>query len=152
MKRLRLAILRCHVAMLALAIPDLRRWLPLATLLWLFTPRRTSRLYSGIDPAEIVRVVERRLHRPWRMRRRPCLRLGLLLFHFLRLAGVPAVLNFCVYKEPLKEPLAAPSLGREQAHCWVTVSGRCVASPPESEHVVILVYGEGSPDGHRVAA
>jgi len=148
MTRLRLAILRCHVAMLALAIPDLRRWLPLTTLLRLFTPRCASRLYSGIDAAEIVRVVERRLRRPWRMRRRPCLRTGLLLFHFLRLAGIPAVLNFCVYKETL----AAQSLGREQAHCWVTVSGRCVASPPESEHVVILVYGEGSPDGYHAAA
>lgn len=147
MTHLRGAILRVHVAVLALIIPDLRRWLPLERLLALFTPRRASGLYRGIDADEIVGAVQHRLRRPWRMRRRPCLRLGLLLFYFLRLAGVPAVLNFCVYKETL-----GGTCGREQAHCWVTVAGRCVASPPEDEHVVILVHGETCPHGHRSAA
>ena len=147
MERLRLAILRIHVAALALVIPDLRRWLQLQRLLALFTPRRPSRLYAGLDADTIVRVVQLALRHPWRMRRRPCLRLGLLLFHFLRLAGVPAVLTFCVYKETL-----GASAGREQAHCWVTVDGRCVASPPEGEHVIILVHGETRPHGHRAAA
>lgn len=144
---LRLAILRIHVALLALMIPDLRRWLPLERLLTLFTPRQTSRLYAGLRADTITHIVQHRLRRPWRMRRRPCLRLGLLLFHFLRLAGVPAVLTFCVYKQTLRA-----GAGSEQAHCWVSVAGRCVASPPEGDHVVILVHGAACPHGHRVAA
>ena len=148
MRRLRSAILRGHVSLLALVIPDLARRLPLARLLALFTPRGPGRLYAGFTSDEIVHVVQRRLQRPWRMRRRPCLRLGLLLFHFLRLAGVPAVLHFCVYRQTL----GPESSGREQAHCWVTVDGRCIASPPEDEHVVILVHGEGRPHGSRTAA
>lgn len=148
MLQLRAALLRAHVAALALVIPDLSRRLPLARLLAVFTPDGPCRLYAGLDADEVVRVVQRRLRRPWRMRRRPCLRLGLMLFHFLRLAGVPAVLHFCVYKETLGKE----SSGREQAHCWVTVAGRCVASPPEDEHVVILVHGEESPDDRRAAA
>jgi hypothetical protein len=148
MRRLRAAILRIHVSLLALVIPDLSRRLPLATLLAVFTPAGPSPIYAGLGTDEIVRVVQRRLQRPWRMRRRPCLRLGLMLFHLLRLAGVPAVLHFCVYKQTL----GTATVGREQAHCWVSVDGRCVASPPEDEHVVILVHGEGPAHGRRAAA
>lgn len=143
MMRLEAAILRIHVALVALVIPDLSRRLPLERLLSLFTPGRSSRLYASLETEEIVQAVRRRLRHPWRMRGRPCLRLGLMLFHFLRLAGVPAVLNFCVYKE---------GYGREQAHCWVTVAGRCIADPPEDEHVVILVHGEGRLHDSRAAA
>lgn len=148
MRWLRMAILRAHVAALAPVIPDLSRLLPLPRLLAAFTPSGPSPLYAGLEADEIVRIVRRRLRRPWRMRRRPCLRLGIMLFHFLRLADVPAVLHFCVYKETL----GRETRGREQAHCWVTVDGRCVASPPEDEHVVILVHGEGRPHGRRTAA
>ena len=148
MVRPRAVLLRVHVGLLALVIPDLAKRLPIRRLLAAFTPRGPSPFYAGLDAEEIIRVVQRRLRRPWRMRRRPCLRLGLMLFHFLRLAGVPAVLHFCVYRQTLDRE----SLGREQAHCWVTVDGRCIASPPEDEHVVILVHGEGRTHGHRDAA
>jgi hypothetical protein len=148
MRRVRAAILRVHVGLLALVIPDLAKRLRIARLLALFTPRGPTALYAGFTTDEIVRVVERRLRRPWRMRRRPCLRRGLLLFYFLRLAGEPAVLHFCVYRETIVNS----SFGHEQAHCWVTIAGRCIASPPENEHVVILVHGEGRPHGHRAAA
>lgn len=137
-------MLRCHVALLALAIPDLSRRLPLPRLLALFTPRGPSRLYSGMREDEIADIVRRVLRRPWRMRGRRCLRLGLLLFHFLRLAGLPAELNFGVYKRHVT--------GREQAHCWVTVAGRCVSSPPADEHVVILVHVPTGPRADRIAA
>lgn len=133
MNRLQGAILRWHVTLLALVIPDVSRRLPLARLLARFTPRGPSRLYAGVDAESIVNIVRERVRRPWRMRGRRCLRHGLLLFHFLRLTGRPAVLHFCVYKQ---------SLGREQAHCWVTLAGRAVSDPPEADHVVILVHGE----------
>lgn len=144
MRRLRVAILRWHASLLALVIPDVSRVLPLARLLSLFTPRGPNRLYAGIDEAEIVGVVNGLLQHPWRMRGRRCLRLGLLLFHFLRLAGIPAELAFGVYSRHKN--------GREQAHCWVTVAGRCVSSPPVDEHVVILVHGAAGRRGDRAAA
>lgn len=147
MLRLRAVLLWVHVGLLALVIPDLAKRLPIRRLLAAFTPRGPSPLYEGLETEEIIRLVQRRLRRPWRMRRRPCLRLGLMLFHFLRLAGVPAVLHFCVYRQTLERE----SLGREQAHCWVTVDGRCIASPPEDDHVVILVHGEARPFGHHNA-
>lgn len=78
------------------------------------------------------------------MRGRRCLRTGLLLFHFLRLAGAPAVLTFGVYSEQ--------KAGREQAHCWVSVAGRCVSDPPEAEHAVILVHGAADLSHGRIAA
>ncbi len=143
MNRLQRAILRWHVTFLALVIPDASRRLPLPCLLARFTPRRPSRLYAGVEAEAIVGIVRDRVRRPWRMRGRRCLRHGLLLFHFLRLAGRPAVLHFCVYKW---------RLGREQAHCWVTLDGRAVSDSPEADHVVILVHGEDNlPHAGRAA-
>jgi len=130
--RLQGAILRSHVTFLALVIPGASRRLPLPRLLARFTPRGPSRLYAGIEPGAIVDIVRDRVSRPWRMRGRRCLRHGLLLFHFLRLAGRPARLHFCIFNR---------MLGREQAHCWVTLDGRAVSDPPEADHVVILVHG-----------
>jgi len=131
--RLRLWILRLHVAALALLIPDLSKRLTLAKLLKLFTPRPTCRRYASLTQDEILRTIERRLRAPWRMRGRPCLRRGLLLFYFLRQAGIPAVLQFGVYRG---------GGSREQAHCWVTVDGECVADPPQQPYALVLVHGD----------
>lgn len=126
-----------HVAILSLLIPDLSKRLSLAKLLQLFTPRRVSRRYATLTQEDIMRTIERRLRAPWRMRGRPCLRRGLLLFYFLRLAGIPAVLHFGVYRS---------SGPREQAHCWVVVNGQCVADPPQEPYALVLVHGDSTPN------
>ena len=122
-----------HVAVLALLIPDLSKRLPLAKLLQLFTPRRVSHWYAQLTQDEIVSTINRHLHAARRMRGRPCLRRGLLLFYFLRSAGIPAILYFGVYRT---------SGPREQAHCWIVVNGKCVADPPLQPYAVVLAHGE----------
>jgi len=68
------------------------------------------------------------------MRRRACLRQGLLLFHFLRLAGLPAVVHFGVFS-PATDPR------RLHGHCWVTLGGVCLSPPPEAPAAVLLSRG-----------
>ena len=145
MDRLRGWILHLHVAALAVVIPDLSKIVPLAKLLKWFKPGRPGRLYAGMSAEKILEVVQHRLRAPWRMRGRRCLRRSLLGFYFLRLAGVPAVLNFGVYK--------AKGL-HERAHCWITIDGRCAADPPKEPYVLILVHGtdDEAAGGHKKAA
>lgn len=129
------AMLRLHLIVLASIFPDLKRWVSLPRLLAWFTPRGESRLYRGLSSEEIQHVVLGWLARPLRMRGLPCLRRGLLLFYFLRLAGHPAVLHFGVY---------AQRSAREQAHCWVSLEGKCLADPPIHAHVVVLTHGQAA--------
>ena len=131
MVRVRLGIMRLHIALLALVIPDLSRLLPLATLLRLFTPRRSIAFYAGLSEEQIVALVVRHLRHPWRMRGRRCLRVGLLAFYFLRLAGIHSHLHFGVF---------TTSRPRELAHCWITVDGRCLTEPPQDAYVPILTW------------
>lgn len=117
-----------HVAALALIIPDISKWLPLTSLLKLFTPRHEDRRYATLNQEQVLQAIDSLLRRPWRMRGRPCLRRGLLMFYFLRLAGIPAILHFGVYR------------AGEQAHCWVEVHGRCLADPPRQPYALVLVH------------
>jgi hypothetical protein len=128
-------LLRWHIGWLALLLPDASQLVPLARLLAWLTPRGPLRCYRGLSEQEIVRLVRNRLHRPWRMRGRRCLREALLCFHFLRLAGVPAEVHFGVFVR---------ARGREFAHCWVVVSGRCVTSPPQDDYVLVHAHCGGS--------
>ena len=133
---LRDAVLRAHVWLLATAIPLLVRILPLPRLLCLLTGTSRRRLYSGVPAERVIAIVKHRLGRPRNMRRRACLREGLTLYHFLRLAGLPAEVHFGVF---------APSAeaGRMHGHCWVTVDGVAVSAPPRQPVAVVLVRGPG---------
>ena len=131
MNRLQAWLLPLHVTLLALVIPDVSRWLPLQSLLRLFTPQESGWPYVGMSADQILGVIERRLRDPWRMRGRRCLRSGLLAFYFLRRAGIPAVLHFGVY---------ATGQTRDQAHCWLTLDGRILADPPGERHVLVLTW------------
>jgi hypothetical protein len=77
-----------------------------------------------MPPEEISRLVAHRLRQPRNMRRRACLRHGLTLFHFLRLAGCPAVLHIGVFPPRFDSR-------RMHAHCWVTLNDVCLSPPPE---------------------
>jgi hypothetical protein len=125
-------LLPLHVALLAMIIPDVSRWLPLQSLLRLFTPQEAGWPYAGMSADQILGVIQRRLRDPWRMRGRRCLRFGLLGFYFLRRAGFPVVLHFGVY---------VTGEAREKAHCWLTLDGRILADPPGDPHVLVLTHG-----------
>jgi hypothetical protein len=127
-------VLRAHVWLVATLLPLLVRVLPLKALLRLTTPPARLRPYGRVAADRIVAAVDGRLRNPRNMRRRACLRHGLTLYHFLRLAGVPAVLEFGVYPPEL-DP------GRMHAHCWVTVDGVAVSAPPGQPAAVVLRHG-----------
>jgi hypothetical protein len=129
-------ILRPHVWIVATAVPLLVRLCPMHKLLHLATPRRPWRLYAGLPPERICRTVQARLAHPQMMRRRPCLRKGLTLYHFLRLADVPAVLNIGAWP-PSRDPR------RLHTHCWVTVDDEPIAEadPEGIPPGVLISYG-----------
>jgi hypothetical protein len=118
-------MLRGHVWAFATVLPALVGLMGLRRLVRLLTPSRPFRLYAGLAADEIGAVVARRLAHPWVMRRRPCLRQGLALLHFLRLAGLPAELRVAVYP-PSTDPR------RLHAHCWVSLDGRDVMPGPDA--------------------
>jgi hypothetical protein len=113
------------------------RVLPLHGVLWVLTPSRWWRPYRGVPPEEIGELVRRRLARPRQMKRRACLREGLMLFHFLCLAGREPVLHFAVFPaEPAPRPM--------HAHCWVTLGGVACSAPAHPPCAEMLRYARGT--------
>jgi len=126
----RLAILRVHVSVAASLAPLLVRSMPLRPLVRWLAARRRARPYAGIPAVEIERAIDRRLRNPRMMVRRACLRRGLLLLHFLNLAGIPAEIRFGVY---------APRSDSERMHgyCYVVADGIGEEEPPEETLTVL---------------
>ncbi len=145
--RLAGAVLATHVTFVAAVIPLLDKFLTLERMLRWLTPRRPSRLYEGTDLVLISRIVHRRLRRPIHMRRRACLRLSLVIYHFARLAGAEAVFHVAVFP-PSTDPK------RLHAHSWVTVGGACLCEAPKGQSAEIVRYGRTSalPSGHESIA
>jgi len=127
-------LLAAHVWIVAAAIPLLDKFLTLERMLRLLSPRRPSRLYVGIPADGIAGIVRRRLRRPIHMRRRACLRLSLVMYHFVRLAGVEAVFHVAVFP-PSIDPR------RLHAHSWVTAGHACLCEPPEGHAAEVFTYG-----------
>lgn len=123
-----------HVWLVAAVSPLLDRFLTLDRMLGLLTPRRPFGPYAGVSPDLIAAIVRRRLRRPIHMRRRACLRLSLVLYHFLRLSGAEAVFHVAVFP-----PSVDPK--RLHAHGWVTVGGVCLCEPIKEPAVEVLTYG-----------
>ena len=139
-------ILRSHVWLVATLVPLLVRLLSLKTVLRLLTPPSYLRPYRGAEVDRIVTTVRRRLSSPVNMRRRYCLREGLVMFHFLCLAGKPAILQIGVYSPQIKGR-------RMRAHCWVTLGAACISSRPASEPLaVILRHSQQLPAWRQAAS
>ena len=138
------AALRAHVWLVATVLPLLVRVVPLKGLLRLMTPPACLRPYRAVPPERIAAAVARRLRNPRNMRRRACLREGLTLFHFLRLAGVPAVLQFGVYPPQV-------DAARMHAHCWVSVDGVALSAPPGQPAALLLSHGGPAAEGDGTA-
>ena len=130
---MRRLILRAHIGSVALLVPLLVRVLPLRGVLWLMTPPRWWRPYRRVAPDAVCGAVRRRLARPRLMKRRACLREGLMLFHFLCLAGHEPELHFAVFPP-------APAPRRVHAHCWVTLDGCECSAPPQEPSAEMMRY------------
>lgn len=130
---MRRLVLRAHIWMAACLVVPLVHALPLRWVLRALSPPRWWRPYRGVAPEEVSELVGRRLARPWHMKRRACLREGLVLFHFLCLAGHEPVLHFAVFP-PEPRPRAM------HAHCWVTLGGRACSAPPREPTAEVMRY------------
>jgi hypothetical protein len=127
-------LLIAHVWIVAAIIPLLDKFLSLERMIRLLTPKRPFRLYRAADPAFVSRIVHRRLQRPIHMRRRACLRLSLVMYHFARLAGIEAVFHVAVFP-----PSVDPK--RLHAHSWVTAGDACLCEPPAGQAAEMFRYG-----------
>ena len=134
---MRRLVLRAHIWWTACLIPLLVRALPLGTVLWLVTPARWWHPYRGTAPAAIGELVRRRLARPRQMKRRACLREGLMIFRFLCLAGHEPELHFAVF------PAEAPPRPMH-AHCWVTLGDVACSTPAEPPCAEMMRYTRGT--------
>ncbi|MDK1032188.1 MAG: lasso peptide biosynthesis B2 protein [Planctomycetia bacterium] len=129
--------LRAHVWAVASIIPLLVRVCSLKNLLNLLGRASRRTLYGHTSAERIAETVNRRLRAPRNMRRRACLRKGLTMYYFLRLAGMPAVLHFAVH------PWDRPS-DRMHAHCWVTVDGTAMSEAAPEPFSILLEHGADS--------
>jgi len=111
-------------------IPLLDNLLGLKQMLRVLTPPAWCEFYKSISVEKVCEVVAERLEKPVLMKRRKCLRHGFMLFHFLCLAGAPAVLQIGVF--------ARKQYKKGTAHCWVTCEGRNLSPEPHEEVAVVL--------------
>lgn len=125
-------LFRMHVYVVSVMIPLLDNFLGLKQMLRVFTPPAWCELYKGISVEKICEVVADRLKKPVLMKRRKCLRHGFTLFHFLCLAGAPAVLQIGVF--------ARKQYHKETAHCWITCDGRSLSPEPQEDVAIILTH------------
>jgi len=135
-KPLRSLFLRGHIWLVATVIPLSVKVFSISRLTRLLTPPAWLHPYAGIPAEQIAASVAHRLRNPRVMRRRACLREGLTLFHFLRLAALPAVLRISVYP-PSQDPQ------RLHAHCWITVGDNCLSAPATGPAAVVFTTEAG---------
>jgi hypothetical protein len=95
-----------------------------------FEPK-ASTVYSRLDSAYIMRRVRKAVRPPVLMRERPCLREGLLAYHFLRKAGYDPALVFGVDAASLHSV-------KPEAHCWIRLDGKDVFNPPNRDMTIVL--------------
>ncbi|OQX30647.1 MAG: hypothetical protein B0D96_11365 [Candidatus Sedimenticola endophacoides] len=105
---------------------------PLDRVLALAEPVRTGR-FHGLPPGYISEHVLRTTRHPWLMRKRRCLRQGLLGYRFLAEAGFCPELHFGVDFRSLRT-------GDEKAHCWVSLDGVSVVNDRMENMSTVLVH------------
>ena len=89
--------------------------------------------YIGLSAPYIESCVLRSTRRPWLMRDRRCLRIGLLGYRFLRKAGFAPELHFGVSPDSMAQE-------RIKAHCWVCLAGHAIVGAPLPGMVTIYVH------------
>ncbi|MEP9398206.1 lasso peptide biosynthesis B2 protein [Mesorhizobium sp. KR2-14] len=124
---------RWNLWIAARLMPVFARRRPLGEILKRATPDPQTRAYGDMAPGEVIAAVKAVVARPWRMRRRRCLREGLLAFHYLALSGQRPVLHFAIV------PKTALTT-RPRAHCWVSLEGQTVMNPPQVPMLELFSY------------
>lgn len=131
MAALQTILLRLHIRLYSLLVPLIVR-LPFKLMLAVNDPPSWLKPYTGLAVSLIQSAVHRCLQNPRMMRRRKCLRHGLVLHHFLKLAGYNPQLHFGVYPAP-------DSRGKLHGHCWVCLGGQPVSPPPSDDLATVHV-------------
>ena len=126
-------LFKMHVYVVSVIIPLLDKFVGLKQMLRVLTPPAWCEFYKGISIEKVCDVVADRLKNPVLMKRRKCLRQGFTLFHFLCLAGAPAVLRIGVFADKQYHK-------RTTAHCWVTCQGRSLSPEPQETVAVVLTH------------
>ncbi|MCC6888163.1 MAG: lasso peptide biosynthesis B2 protein [Hyphomicrobiales bacterium] len=99
--------------------------------------------YGGLAADYILHQVVRTTRRPLLMRRRRCLRQGILAYRFMAAAGHRCELHFGIDRTSLADG--------PQAHCWLVVNGKPVLNPPTPDMVRIFVHPSSTADGQAIA-
>lgn len=134
-------IFRLHLWIAARWLPMVAKRRTLEQLLQKARPQPGHVPYQGLTADEVLDAVRAVTARPWRMRGRRCLREGLLGFRFLRLAGFTPVLCFGLNPASLNK-------SRLDAHCWLTLDGKCILNPP-TDSMAPLFSWDGEKIVHR---
>lgn len=103
-----------------------------------FAGRSSKARYAGLSPEYILKHVVRVTRRPYFMRKRRCLRQGLLAFRFMKACGYDVELHFGVDRTSHQDM---------RAHCWLVHNGRVVLNPPDVNTQTILVHSATAPTG-----
>jgi len=109
MTRLKRGLFQAAAWYEARKMPLLSRNMSLSELL-AWADRESSLNLRGFEPDEIVRSVVKTTRRPWLMRRRRCLRQGVLAYRFLRASGRRPELHFGLDPASMHSPAL-------RAHC-----------------------------------
>lgn len=101
------------------------------TLAWADVPADPK--WHDVDSEFIVRRVRRSVKHPILMRRRRCMRGGLLGFKYLRKAGFVPVLKFAIVEASL-------NASTPDAHCWVCLNDKPVISDREAGMTELMQF------------
>ena len=124
-------LLLLHIAALAFLLPVLLRWVKLPTLLKVLKPWNRVAPVGREQVDKIVRFTNFIVGKGF-AGKRACLKRSLLLYHFLKRAGVNVEMNFGIRKE--KELIG---------HSWLTYQGRLYLDDEKSTRDFEIIYGSG---------
>jgi len=139
-KKLQEYILATRVAGFLVWLPIAVRLHSITRLVTIITPKHKSRDIRILLEERVSYIVHRIL-RIFQNRGYDysCLRRSLVLFHFMRLRGLPVVINFGVR---MKE-------GRLTGHAWLTLNGDLFKEPKDKVGIYTLVFSLPNDKAHE---
>jgi len=133
-----------RAATLLFAIPPLLRLMDIERIVQKLTPTPSRPANEALTEERIAYLCHRTISFLRRVSRRPnCLRRSLVLYHCLRVHGVPVVIHFGVKRR--EKTLAG--------HCWLTLNGSLYHERPEMVSQFAQMFslpapGPGDADPH----
>jgi len=123
------ALLLLRIAALITILPLLTP-LSLPRLLALLTPAGPAKSHPAGQEGKIIRYTNYLLGRNLLMFKATCLKRCLVLYHFLRDAGLAVGINFGIL----------PNLEHLQGHCWLTLDGKAFNETSDPDTLYRLTY------------